>query len=99
MVTAVTAGVGPHAPAGVAAEGFERPRCDAEPSPIQRALGPLCIGTVLVADGLQLGHALLEQWIGDVGNSVLYLAVLVDRYLRSSSRPVMSGIVDSGPES
>jgi hypothetical protein len=45
------------------------------PAPIQRTLGPLCVGPSLVADGLQLGHALLEQRIGHVSNAVLDSAV------------------------
>jgi hypothetical protein len=42
----------------------------ARSSPIERALGPLCVGAGLVADGLQLGHAFLEQRIGDVRDAV-----------------------------
>lgn len=42
----------------------------ARPSPILRTFGPLCVGPGLVADGLQFGHALLEQRIGDVSDAV-----------------------------
>src|SRR5262245_53397235 len=34
----------------------------------------------------------------NVGHRRFYLAVLISRDLRPSSRPAMSGIVDSGPE-
>ncbi len=70
MVAAVAARLGPHAPAGLAGEGFERLRRDARPEPIERALGPLCVGAGLIADGLQLGHTLLEHRIGDISDSV-----------------------------
>ena len=70
MVTAVAAGFGPHAPARLAGEGFERLGCDARSSPIESTLGPLCVSAGLVADGLQLGHALFEHRIGDVGDSI-----------------------------
>ncbi|WP_454627266.1 hypothetical protein [Bradyrhizobium cenepequi] len=55
---------------GLAGEGLESLGCDARPSPIQRTLGPICVGAALVADGLQLGHALLEQRIGHVSDAV-----------------------------
>ena len=45
-------------------------RCDARPSPIERALGPLSVSAGLVADGLQLGHALLEHRVRYIGDSV-----------------------------
>jgi hypothetical protein len=70
VIAAVAARLGPHAPAGLAREGFQCLGCDARPSPIERTLGPLCVSAGLVADGLQLGHAILEQRIGYVGDSV-----------------------------
>jgi hypothetical protein len=54
----------------VAGEGFERLGVIARPSPIERALGPLCVSAGLVADGLQLGYALLEHRIGDISDFV-----------------------------
>src|SRR6516162_3273892 len=44
---------------------------NARPKPIERTLGPLCVGPGLVADGPELGHALLEHRVGDVGDAVL----------------------------
>ncbi|WP_312014287.1 MULTISPECIES: hypothetical protein [unclassified Bradyrhizobium] len=70
MVAAVTARLSSHPPAGLAGEGLECLGCDAWPSPIKRALGPLCVSTGLIPDALQLGHALLEQRIGDVSDPV-----------------------------
>ena len=61
MVAAVAAaGLDPHAPAGLAGEGFQCLRCDTWPEPINHALGPLRVGASLIADGLQLNHTLLE---------------------------------------
>jgi hypothetical protein len=70
VVAAVAARLGPHASAGLTGEDFERLRCDAWPSPIKRASGPLRIGAGLIADGLQLGHTLLEHRIGHVSDAV-----------------------------
>jgi hypothetical protein len=44
--------------------------CD-RPSPIKHTLGPLCVGAGLIADGLQLGYAVLEHRVGDVSDAVL----------------------------
>jgi hypothetical protein len=38
---------------------------------IERTLGPICVGAGLVADGLQLGHALPEHRIGHVSDGVV----------------------------
>src|SRR5438034_1965943 len=71
MIAAVATGLGPHAPAGLAGEGFQCLRCDARPQPIKRTRGPLCVGASLIADGLQLVHTLLEHRIGHVRDSAL----------------------------
>src|SRR5215471_3051021 len=49
--------------------------CDARPEPIERTLGPLCVGAGLITDASEVGHALLEHRIGDVGDAVLDRAV------------------------
>ena len=50
MVAAVAAVTGSHTPAGLAGEGLERLRRDARAEPVERTLGPLCVGASLVAD-------------------------------------------------
>jgi hypothetical protein len=41
------------------------------PEPIKRTLGPLSVGAGLIADRLQLGNAVLQHRVGEVGDAVL----------------------------
>ena len=67
---AVAAVLAPHALAGCPGKCLESLRCDSRSGPFDRVLGPLCVGSGLIADGLQVCHAFLEHRIGDVGDSV-----------------------------
>src|SRR4030081_2758137 len=49
--------------------------------PIKRPLGPLSIGAGLIADGLQLGNAVLQHVVGVIGDAVL------DRVVDASASP------------
>ena len=71
MVAAVAAALSPHAPARMAGEGFQRLRgVMLGPSRSSAPAARSASARRLVADGLQLGHTLLEHRIGDVGDPV-----------------------------
>jgi hypothetical protein len=69
VVAAIAARLDSHAPAGLAGEGFQCLGVMLGPT---RSSAPTdrSVGAGLVADGLQLGHAFLEQRVGHVGDSV-----------------------------
>jgi hypothetical protein len=71
MIAAVTAVLGSHALAGGPGKRLESLRCDCRPGAITRALGPLCIKAGLVARGLQLTDAVLQQWVGQISDAIL----------------------------
>src|SRR5262249_30837295 len=71
VVAAVAARLGAHAPAGGPGKRLESGWCDGRPQPIPRTLGLLSVGAGPGADGPELGHALLEHRIGDIGDAVL----------------------------
>jgi hypothetical protein len=54
VVAAVAAALRPHALPGLPGERLESLRCDARSEPIERTLGPLCVGAGLVAITLRL---------------------------------------------
>src|SRR5215510_1359123 len=71
VVAAVAAGLGPHPPAGLPGESLEGLRCDdGGAAALDRILGPLCVDAGLVADGLELGNAVREHRIGEIGDAV-----------------------------
>jgi hypothetical protein len=41
------------------------------PSSFGCALGALCVSAGLVADGFQFSDAILEHWVGEIGDAVL----------------------------
>ena len=71
MIAAITAGLSPHALAGLPGEGLQGLRCDSRSRAIDRFLGALCVSAGLIADGLELGNAVLQHWVGEIGNAVL----------------------------
>jgi hypothetical protein len=71
VVAPVAAAVCTHALAGLPGECFESLWRDARPKPIERTLSPLCVSTGLIANRLQLGNAILQQRIREIGDAVL----------------------------
>ena len=71
MVAAVAAVLRPHARASLPGERLEGVGCDARPGALDRLLGAPCVGAGLIADGLELGNAVLQHWVGEIGNAVL----------------------------
>jgi hypothetical protein len=43
----------------------------ARPEPVQRTFAPLSVGAGLVSGGLQLGDAVFQQRVGEIGNAIL----------------------------
>jgi hypothetical protein len=41
------------------------------PKPIQRTLGPLCVGAGLISRGFQLGNTVLQHRVREISNAVL----------------------------
>ena len=68
---AVAPALGPHALAGAPGKRLESLRCDRRSAAFNRILGPLCVKAGLIARDLQLGDAVLQHGVGEIGDTVL----------------------------
>jgi hypothetical protein len=71
VVATIAAAFCPHPLAGLPGERFESLRCDARPEPVDRVLGPLCVGADLIADCLELRNSVLQHWVCEIRDAIL----------------------------
>lgn len=71
VIAAAAAALGPHPLAGRPGKGLDRLGGDGWPQSFYRALGPLSIGSGLIADRFQCGIAILQHQVGKIGDAVL----------------------------
>jgi hypothetical protein len=70
VIAAIAAALGPHPLAGRSGKQLYRLRCDGRTLSIYRALGPLSVGMGLIADGFQLGDAVLQRQVREIGHAI-----------------------------
>jgi hypothetical protein len=71
LIAAIAAAIGTHSLAGLSGKGLEGLWRDGRAGAISRFLGPFCVNACLIARGLQFTDAILQQWIGAIGDAVL----------------------------